>query len=71
MKLRKRKFQDISPIAFLLLRDELGFGRYQKQVPRNKEEREILIDLAMKKIYEKEKDDFIPEGFRKRRVKIL
>jgi hypothetical protein len=71
MKLRKRKFQDISPIAFLLLRDELGLRRYQKQVPRSKEEREILIDLAIKKIAEKEKDDFIPEGFRKRRVKIL
>ena len=71
MKLRKRKFKDISPLAFLLLRDELGFQGYQKQVPRHEEEREILIDLAMKKIAEKEKDDFIPQGFRKRRVKIL
>lgn len=71
MKLRKRKFRDISPLAFLLLRDELGFRRYQKQVPRGEEEKEILMDLAVKKIAEKEKDDFIPEGFRKRRVKIL
>jgi len=48
----------------------LGLKRYRKQAKRNAEEKEILMDLAIKKIAEKEKDDFIPIGYRKRKVKI-
>ena len=70
MKIRKKKYQEISPIEFLLLREELGLKRYRKQAKRNAEEKEILMDLAIKKIAEKEKDDFIPIGYRKRKVKI-
>lgn len=70
MKIRTKKYKDVSPLEFLLLREELGLKRYRKQAKRNAEEKEILMDLAIKKIAEKEKDDFIPLGYRKRRVKI-
>jgi hypothetical protein len=70
MKIRKKKYQEISPIEFLLLREELGLKRYRKQIKRDSEEKEILVDLAIKKIAEKEKDDFIPIGYRRRKVKI-
>jgi hypothetical protein len=70
MKIRKKKYQEISPIEFLLLREELGFKRYRKQIKRDSEEKEILVALAIKKIAEKEKDDFIPIGYRRRKVKI-
>ena len=70
MKITKKKYGEVSPIEFLLLRDELGFKRYRKQVKRDSEEKEILMDLAIKKMAEKEEDDFIPIGYRRRRVKI-
>lgn len=70
MKVRAKKYEDVSPLDFLLLRDRLGLKRYRKQTKRDAEEREILMDLAIKKIEEKEKDDFILTGYRRRRVKI-
>ena len=70
MKVRRKKFEEASPIDSLLLR-EVGNKRYRKQVKRDTEEREILLDLAIKKIEEKEKDDFIPIGYRKRKIRIL
>jgi hypothetical protein len=71
MKVRRKKFEDASPIDSLLLREKLGIKRYKKQVKRDTEEREILLDLAIKKMEEKEKYDFIPIGYRRRRIKIL
>jgi hypothetical protein len=71
MKIRKKRFEDISPIDFLLLRDELGFKKYRKQIKRDAEEWEVLMQLSLKKIEEKEKDDFISIGYRRRMVKIL
>lgn len=71
MKLRVRKFEEKSPAEFLLLRDQLGMGRYRKQRKRDEEKRRILLELALKKIEEKEKDDFIPIGFRRRKVKVF
>ena len=70
MKIRTKKYKDVSPLEFLLLREELGLKRYRKQSKRDSEEKAILMDLALKKIAEKEKDDFIPIGYRKRKVKI-
>ena len=67
---KDKKFEDISPVEFLLLRQKLGFGRYIKTVKRDEEERRILLELGLKKIEEKEKDDFIPLGYRRRKVKI-
>ena len=37
----------------------------------NDEKRKLLLDIALKKIEEKEKGDFIPVGFRRRRMKVL
>lgn len=71
MKVRIKKYEDISPVEFLVLRDSLGLRRYRKSTKRDDEERKILLNLGLKKIEEKEKDDFIPVGYRRRRLKIL
>jgi len=71
MKLRIKKYEEGSPVEFLLLRERLGIGRYRKCLKRDEEKRKILLKLGLKKIEEKEKDDFITVGFRRRKVKIL
>ena len=71
MKVRIKKYEDVSPVEFLVLRDKLGLRRYRKTAKRDEEERKILLNLGLKKIEEKEKDDFIPLGYRRRRLKIL
>ncbi|MDH7513746.1 MAG: hypothetical protein QHH14_12440 [Clostridiales bacterium] len=68
MTRRKRTYREESPLAGLVLRDQLGFKKYRKTRVRNEEERKILIDLALKKITEKEKSDFLPVGYKRRRV---
>jgi hypothetical protein len=70
MKIRKRKYQEISAVDFLLLRDRLGFGRYRKRAKRDEEERRILIDLGLKKIREREEKDFIPIEKNRRKLEI-
>ncbi|HYA12110.1 MAG TPA: hypothetical protein VEF37_03930 [Thermodesulfovibrionales bacterium] len=70
MKVRKKKYEDISPVDFLVLRDALGLKRYRKSTKRDEEERKILLDIGIKKIEEKEKDDFISLGYRRRKLKI-
>jgi len=71
MKQRIRKYEEGSPVEFLLLREQLGMKRYRKRSKRDEEKREILLELGLKKIEEKEKDDFIPIGYRRRKVKII
>ncbi len=71
MKQRRRKYEEGSPVEFLLLREQLGLGRYRKHLKRDGEKRKILIEFGLKKIEEKEKDDFIPMGYRRRKVKII
>lgn len=70
-KIRTKKYEDVSPVEFLLLRDSLGLRRYRKTTKRAEEERKILLELGLKKIKEQEKDDFIPVGYRRRRLKII
>lgn len=70
MKVKKKKYEDISPIEFLLFREKFKIKRYRKQIKRNHDEKEILLNLALKKIAEKEKDDFISIGYRKRKIVI-
>ena len=53
---------------FLLARDERGLGKYRKRTKRDPEERAVLLDLALKKIEKAELNNFIPLGFRRRRV---
>ncbi len=69
-KIRTRKYEEVSPVEFLLLREKMGIGKYRKTTRRDEEERKILLDLGLKKIEEKERDDFIPLGYRRRKVKI-
>ncbi len=71
MKKRVKKYEETSPVEFLLLREKLGLKRYRKTTKRDEEKRKILLELALKKIEEKEKDDFIPLGYRRRKVKII
>jgi hypothetical protein len=71
MKVRMKKYEEVSPLEFLLLRERLGLRRYRKNIKRDEEERKLLLDLGLKKIEEKEKNDFIPLGYRRRRVKII
>jgi hypothetical protein len=70
MKRRIKKYEEGSPIEFLLLREQLGIKRYRKRSKRDEEKRRILLELGLKKIEEKEKDDFILVGYRRRKVKI-
>ena len=71
MKVRIKKYEEGSPVEFLLLREQLGMGRYRKRSERDEEKRKILLELGLKKIEEKKKDDFIPVGYRRRKVKII
>jgi hypothetical protein len=70
MKKRVKKYEETSPVEFLLLREKLGIKRYRKTAKRDEEKRRILLDLGLKKIEEEEKVDFIPLGYRRRKVKI-
>jgi len=71
MKLRIKKYEEGSPVEFLLLREQLGIGRYRKHAKRDEEKIKILLELGLKRIEEKEKDDFILVGYRRRKVKII
>ena len=72
MKQRTRKYEEGSPVEFLLLRERLGIGGIdRKRSKRDEEKRKILMELWLKKMEEKEKDDFIPVGYRRRKVKII
>lgn len=71
MRIRRRKYEDVAPSEFLLLRQELGLPRYRKTAQRDEEKRALLMDLWLKRIEEREQDDYILIGPRRRRLKIL
>lgn len=70
MSERKRRYEEVSPLEFLLLRQKLGYGRYRKIAPRDPEKTAVLIRLGLARIAEQEREDFIPLGPRRRRVVI-
>ena len=70
MRIRMKKFEDVSPMEFLILREKLGLGRYRKNTKRDEGKRKILLEMGLKKMEEREKDDFIPLGYRRRKVRI-
>lgn len=70
MKLRVKKFRDEPAGELLVLRDRLGLGRYRKTVERDEEEREILLALGLKTMEKREKDDFVPLGARRRKLRL-
>jgi len=61
--------QKTSATEMLLLRDRLGLRKYKKTAKRDPEKKELLLQLALKKIERAERDNFIQVGFRKRRVR--
>jgi hypothetical protein len=71
MKRRVREFEEQSPLESLLLREKLGMKRYRKTLPRDREKKQILLRLALKRIEERERNDFLPLGFRRRKVNIF
>lgn len=70
MKKRMKKFEEVSPVEFLLLRERLGMKKYRKSMKRDEEERKVLLELGLKTMTDKEKDDYIPVGYKRRRVKV-
>lgn len=67
--MRGKKYEEKSPVDFLLFGEKLGLKRYRKTVRRDEEKREILLELSLKKIKEKEKGDFVPLGYRRKKLK--
>jgi hypothetical protein len=65
-----KKFQENSKIEFLLLRQKLGFSRYVKTSKRDARKKEILLNLALKQIEEREKNDYIQTGPGRRRIRL-
>lgn len=70
MKQRNKKYEEISPVEFLVLRDRLGLKRYRKTAKRDAEKRRVLLNLWLKQIEEREQDNFTVVGYRRRRLKI-
>ena len=69
MRPADRPRERTSATEALLLRDRLGLRRFTKTAKRDPEKRELLLELALKKIEKAECDNFIQVGFRRRRVR--
>jgi len=39
MKVRMKKYEEVSPVEFLLLRDRLGLRRYRKSIKRDEDKK--------------------------------
>jgi hypothetical protein len=61
---------DISPIEQVLLRQKLEIGHYRKCQSRDPEKRRILLELALEKARQIDRDSYEKVGFRRRKVKI-
>ncbi len=64
-----RMQQKASSTEMLLLRDRLGLQRFRKTAARDPEEKKLLLELALKRIEKAERDNYIPIGYRKRRIR--
>ena len=71
MKRIVRRYEEQSPLEVLLLRETLGLKKYRKTLGRDEEKKQILLQLGLKKIEESEKNDFLPLGFKRRKVNIF
>jgi hypothetical protein len=69
MKVRRNRYREESPVGSLLLRDRLGLGKFRKSRKRDEEKKNLLLDLWMRTMSEREKDDYIPLGPRRRRLR--
>ena len=68
MRERVRRFQEVSPIDYLILRERLGFGRYVKIGLRDPKKAAILRELALERMDKAEKDDYLPIAPHRRRL---
>lgn len=68
MKPCRKQGKRASVVEMLLLRERLGLPRYRKPAARDPEKRKLLLELALDWIRKAEQGDFIPLGFRRRRV---
>jgi hypothetical protein len=69
MRPRVKPFRKESVVELLLLRDKLGLQKYRKTVPRDPEEKQILLESALEKIKKAEQNNFKPIGDHKRRFR--
>jgi hypothetical protein len=67
---RRRPFLETSPIEQVLLRQTRGLGHYRKTQPRDPEKRSILLELALEKARQVDRDSYEKVGERRRRMKI-
>jgi hypothetical protein len=65
---RRRIYEEKSPIEAVLLRQKLGFGRYIKTEERDPEKRRILLELALEKAKQVDREYFVKIGERRRRM---
>jgi hypothetical protein len=70
MKTRKKTFEDGGAAEMMLLRVELGLSRYRRVRERYPEKRRLLLELALRKMDEVEREDYLSVGFRRRRLKV-
>ena len=70
MRERRKKYEEGGGVDALLLRDRLGVGRFRKTRRRSPEKRELLLDLWLRTIEERERNDYLSLGPRKRRLKL-
>lgn len=69
MRIHPRPFREETGLDFMLFRNRLGARKYRKTRSRDPEKREILLRLALARIRERERDDYIPVGPRCRRLR--
>ena len=63
---RRRIYTETSPIDIVLLREKLGFGKYIKTQERDPEKRRILLELALEKAKQVDRECFVKIGERRR-----
>jgi hypothetical protein len=63
-----RARKPMSSVETLLLRDRLGYRRYRKTARRDPEKRQLLLELALKRIEKAERGNYRLIGPRKRKV---
>lgn len=61
-------YVETSPIDIVLLREKLGFDRYVKTQERDPEKRRILLELALEKARQVDRECFVKIGERRRRM---
>jgi hypothetical protein len=64
-----KRLTPASAVEMRLLRDRLGLVKNRKTAARDPEKKDLLLAMALRKIEKAERGNFLPTGFRKRRVR--